>query len=301
MTIKPPPTKHVLLNARVVAALGLIGLGGTLGLTLLTARILPYVGFAVSALCAVGVLWMYASHLHRAYRSVSKRTPYRGPPPQELLIATGASLFLLVLSGWVLSIVIVKDLPTGSAVLEPGIPEFVKLPSDSAEGFINLTIKNTGQLDAVNARILLIGHFGTTDPNLDALRQELAALNSTMDQIEKGQSALGLRPVIRANNGAVITLGDVSPTKLLQIANGTPLSNDVTIKLTDQQWASYQQGKAVITVLYVARFEDAGHSTDSFWETSHCMYFIGAVQFWHQCSGNTIELKHDARNARTVR
>src|SRR6266851_2993996 len=122
MKPKPQPTKHVLLNTRVVAALGLIGLGGTLGLTLLTARILPYVGFGVAAICAAGVIWMYAGHLKRAYQAISRRTPYRGPPPRELLIATGAAVFLLVLASWVLPMPPMASSTLSFAILDNLMP-----------------------------------------------------------------------------------------------------------------------------------------------------------------------------------
>src|SRR6266849_4620686 len=294
MKPKPQPTKLVLLNTRVVAALGLIGLGGTLGLTLLTARILPYVGFGVAAICAAGVIWMYAGHLKRAYQAISRRTPYRGPPPRELLIATGAAVFLLVLASWVLSIVLVKEPPSGRPILKPGIPTFVKLPSDAPDGFVNIQLRNTGQLDAERVRVLMIGHVSADGFTLDALAKEMDGLANAMELIERTNPKFGLHAQIRPNSSAVITLEDIPPDRFPKIADGSAKPQG-TIMLSDKQWSEFQIGRAAIYVLFFAKYEDEAHSGNSYWSTRQCMYFKGAVTFRHNCDSNRIELKSGKR------
>lgn len=257
---KQQPRRHVLLNARVIAALGLVGLGGTLGLTLLTARILPLVGFGISTACAAGVIWMYAPHLRHAYSAIGKRTPYRGPAPQELLIAPGAAVVLLLLSGWVLSIVLMKELPGGRATLEPGVPTFVKIPPDAGKGFINVQLANTGQLDAQDARILMIGRVSSVDLPLATLTKDLDVLAQAVEEADKSKSLLGLHAQIRPNSAAVITLEDVPADQWLKLASGLGSTTDSSIMLTDAQWTDFQRGQTAIYVMYAARYSDEGHS-----------------------------------------
>jgi hypothetical protein len=237
---------------------------------------------------------MYAGHLKRAYQAISKRIPYRGPPPLELLIATGAAVFLFVLASWVLSIVLVSEPPSGRAILEPGIPTFVKVPSDAPEGFVNLELRNTGQLDAERVRILMIGHVSADGLSPDLLAEEMDGLVNAMELMERVYPALGLHSQIVVNSSAVITLEEIPPDRLPKIADGSAKSPGA-IMLSDKQWSEFQMGRVAIYVLFFAKYEDEAHSGNSYWSNRQCMYFKGAVTFRHNCDSNRIELNSGKR------
>jgi hypothetical protein len=281
---------HFLINNRVAATIGLIGLGGTFGLTLMTARILPYVGFAASLLCSLAVFWIYAKSLRTAYRSIAKRIRYNGPPARELLIASSCAALLVVLSGWVLSIVLINASPNGRAVLETGLLEFVKIPSTAKAGFINISIKNTGSLDANNARILVLGHIAAADLPMDAVKKELDDLASALSKMEASKIKLGLHPQIRAGTGIVVTLEDIRGDEWVKLAEGSMSPRDRSIQVTDEQWAAFQRGDLAIYVLYVVNYEDDGHAGTSYWSSRQCTFTRGAVNYSHQCDDNRIEL-----------
>jgi hypothetical protein len=287
--------EHFLINNRVAATIGLIGLGGTFGLTLMTARILPYVGFAVSLLCSLAVFWIYAKPLRTAYRSIAKRIPYKGPPARELLIASSCAAFLAILSGWVLSIVLINAPPSGRAVLETGSPEFVKIPSTAKAGFINVNIKNTGSLDVNNARILMLGHIAAADLPMDALKNEMNELASALTKIEASKTNLGLHSQIRPGSGMVITLEDVRGQDWVKLAEGSIPPSDRAIQVTDEQWAAFQRGDLAIYILYVVNYEDEGHAGKSYWSSRQCSFTRGTVNYTHNCDNNRIELISHAR------
>jgi hypothetical protein len=210
------------------------------------------------------------------------------------LIATGAAVLLIVLASWVLSIVLVKEPPSGRAILEPGLPTFVKLPSDAPEGFINFELRNTGQLDAERVRILIIGHVSADGLALDVLTKEMDELANAMEQIERTNPSFNLHTQIMPSSAAIITLEDIPPDRFPKIADGSAKSRGA-IMLSDRQWSEFQMGKAAIYVLFLARYEDEAHSGTTYWDNRQCMYFRGAVTFRHNCDSNRIDLKSGKR------
>lgn len=288
--MRQPDPDHFLINSRVAAVVGLIGLGGGIGLSLMTARVLPYVGFVVAILCSAAVLWIYAKYLRRAYRSITKRIPYKGPQAKELLIASFSAVFLMILSLWVLSIVLISAPPAGRAILEAGLPELVKIPASSKVGFINVSVRNAGTLDADNARILMSEHISVADLPIDALKTEMDNLTVALSKFDATKAKLGLHRQIRAGSAAVITLESISGDQWSKLTEGQSPRSDTSLIVTDEQWAAYQRGEMAIYILYVANYEDSGHAGTSYWHSHSCAFVRGAVNFSHNCSDNRIEL-----------
>jgi hypothetical protein len=289
--------RHVFLNARVLAALCLVGLGGTFGLSLLTARILPYLGFVIVAGCAGCVFWLYAKHLRAANRALLNRKSYYGPAPLELFVSAGAALLMVGVAGAVLAVTVGKEPPSGRALLEAtGNPEFIKLPTDAPTGFVNVALTNAGQLEAQEVRVLLTGHAVPTanGVSLQALNKELDFLEKASEVADKNKIRRGMQAQVRPNNGTTFTLAEVPEDQWPAVlAGGTPARGGPR-QLTDDDWLSFQHGKLAIYVLYVARYEDEGHP-NAFWFSRNCMYFLGAVKFRHECGDNKIELKNGSR------
>jgi hypothetical protein len=285
---------HFLITTKATATAGLLGLGGGIGLALMTAKILPYIGCAVAVACAASVFWIYAKNLRAAYRAVANRIPYKGPPPRELLISNGAAIFLIVLSLWVLSAVIINAPPAGRAVLEAGIPEYVKIPSTATSGFLNVTFRNTGTLDAQNARILVSGRVAAKDIPSEILQKEMDSLADALRKFRAANIKAGLHPQIRTGSGAVITLESVTGDQWVSMAEGQKPSVGA-ISVSDDQWAAFQRGELAIYVLYVATYEDDGHAPPLYWHSSHCSFVRGAVNFSHNCADNRIDLRTGKR------
>jgi hypothetical protein len=283
--------EHVLLNPRLIAAVGLIALGGGIGITLMTARILIYVGLAISLTSAAGVFWIYGKHLLRAYRAIGNRIPYRGPQVAELLVAATFAVVLAAVSVAVFSLVIITEPPSGRAILQAGPPEFVKIPSDAPAGFINVKLRNTGNLSVENANILMTGRIiSPADITMELLNSEMSALMSALDEVEKRRPAKSpMYPQIHPGSAAVITLEDVRADQWRKLLE-TNVNRDLTFPVTDDQWKDFQQGKLSIFVLYAAKFEDEAHRGTSYWKVSHCMWFRGTVAFSHTCGENRADL-----------
>jgi len=175
----------------------------------------------------------------------------------------------------------------------PSIPTFVKIPPDAPEGFINLQLQNTGQLDVIDARIVMVGHLSDVDLPIDALSKELNVVARKVDELENAMSRNGLYAQIRPNSAAVITLEDVPLDLWLKPQQNGPPRNFV-IKVTENQWTKFERGDLAIYVLYAARYEDEGHP-GAYWSTQNCLYFRGAVTFQHNCAENKIELNEGKR------
>jgi hypothetical protein len=75
---------HVLLEPRALASVGLLGVGASIGLSLMLARVLVVAGFLIMTLVALSVFWIYAKGLRPAYLTLTKRLPYHGPKVREL-------------------------------------------------------------------------------------------------------------------------------------------------------------------------------------------------------------------------
>src|SRR5258708_7527770 len=125
---------HFLLETRALASVGLLGVGGGIGLALMLARVLVVVGFAITTISALCVLWIYAKGLRSAYRTLTKRVPYRGPQIRELLLTNLAAVFLVGIAVAVCSIVLVQEPPTGRATLNLIGLQHVKIPASSSNG-----------------------------------------------------------------------------------------------------------------------------------------------------------------------
>jgi hypothetical protein len=130
--------EHTLATTRIGATIGLIALGGGLGVGLMLAKTLVTTGFLISLVCSLGVIWLYASHLKSAYRAVTGKTPYEGPPARELLIAVGMVIVLVMVSCSVFSAALVEEPSLNKAQLQiVSISQF-KIPASASAGVINV-------------------------------------------------------------------------------------------------------------------------------------------------------------------
>ena len=86
-TNQPGKGPHTLVEPRLVAAVGLVALGGGLGVALMLAHTLVLLGLVISLASAAGVIWIYFAHLLEIYKALSKKTIYRGPSIKEIAVA----------------------------------------------------------------------------------------------------------------------------------------------------------------------------------------------------------------------
>ena len=72
-TNQPGKGPHTLVEPRLVAAVGLVALGGGLGVALMLAHTLALLGLVISLASAAGVIWIYFAHLLEIYKALSKK------------------------------------------------------------------------------------------------------------------------------------------------------------------------------------------------------------------------------------
>jgi hypothetical protein len=135
---------------------GLISVGGGIGLALMLARTLIWVGFAVALASELSVFWIHWEALRSLYRAVTKRIPYRGPGLKELAFTNILAVLTIGISIAVFSIAIAEQPAVGRARLEFESIDFVKLPPSSPTGFLNITVKNIGDLSAERLNLIAI-------------------------------------------------------------------------------------------------------------------------------------------------
>jgi hypothetical protein len=277
--MKKKDEEHFLLETRALASVGLLGVGGGIGLALMLARVLVIIGFAITALSALAVLWIYAKGLRSAYRTLTKRVPYRGPAIRELLLTNLAAVFLIGIAVAVCSIVLVQEPPTGRATLNLIGIQRVKIPVSSSSGFLNVEIKNQGALDAENVAMIVGGLVSPSLLTSDALKRYLSQASDAFDHANPAASKAQLRVGV----SSVITPRDIGGPDTWTNKNVTGLT------VSDSQWQDFEQAKLAIYVFYVLRFEDGSHR-NSYWTTTNCAYWIGTTAFWHNCADNRVDL-----------
>ncbi len=281
---KPQPRRHFLLQARTMAAIAIIGVGASIGLTLMLARVLIWVGFAIAVGTGLLVLWIYLDAFRLLYRTVTKRLPYRGPELRELAFAVGAAILLIFISVAVFSSVITQQVATGRATLEFGTLDFVKAPPSSTTGLLNVTIKNVGNLNAEHLTLILLGRVRSGLIAQSDLDRDMKVLE---DEVHRADQVAGWRGMqLRPGVSSVISLQDIDASKLSEIRanNSVP-----AVQLTDDQWRDFENGKSSIYVLYVAHYEDEGHP-GAYWTAATCLYFIATRAYWHACGPNRTDL-----------
>jgi hypothetical protein len=234
---KPHDQDHVLLQPRMIAAVGFIALA-SLGISLMLARILIIPGLLISLASAAGIVWIYEKPLLASYRAISSRIPYRGPPLTELLIVMAMVIILVIISTSVFSIVLIQEPPAGHASLELSGPAFVKIPRSAATGFINFTLRNTGSLTAENLNILMRGHLVTSLIDTSKLKDELSSMQAAFDVLDRKRAAV-MHPQIQPGSGAVITLEDTEPDRLVKLMLETTPKYDTAFQVTDAQWSDF--------------------------------------------------------------
>jgi len=283
---KPQPRRHILLQPRALAAIGLISVGGGIGLALMLARTIIWVGFAVALGSALLVFWLYWDALRSVYRAASKRIPYRGPALLEVAVATGIAVLMIGISIAVFPIVMAQQSPVGKASLEfGGTVDFVKAPPSSPTGLLNVTIKNAGNLNAEHLTLILIGRVRSGLIAQSDLDRDMKLLEDEVHRADQvaGWQGMQLRPGV----SSVISLQDIDASKLSEMRANNSVPG--AVQLTDDQWRDFENGKSSIYVLYVAHYQDEGHP-GAYWTAATCLYFIATRAYWHACGPNRTDL-----------
>jgi len=98
MAAAPTENSHLLLQPRVLAAVGLAALGTGLGVGLMIAKTMIFVGLLISLSSAVAILWLYWSDFFNAFNSLRTRTVYTGLRVAELAIPLGVIIVIVPIS-----------------------------------------------------------------------------------------------------------------------------------------------------------------------------------------------------------
>ncbi len=275
MSAESEKPEHTLVQPRLVAAVGLIALGGGLWVGLMLARTLIAVGFLISLACSVSVIWLYGKHLRAAYRAITTRIRYEGPPARELLIALGMVVVLMAVAISVFSVVLLEEPSLNKASVHfAGISQY-KIPGNAPS--INIQLHDAGNLDATEVILLVKGHV--TDASMNAAMDRALAI---VDQ-KNHATASTMRPT----QDAIITLQDIKSDQWIDV-----LEKRVTvpaIPMTDAQWSEFLEAKHIIYVFFKVRYGDQALQGKSYWQANFCGYFVGTTALWHNCDTNLID------------
>ena len=285
--------QNPLLEPRLLAAVAFIGLGGGIGISLMLARTLIYVGFLICLACACVVIFLYKEHLITAYRALTGRgKKYKGPSALEILIASGMNIALIAVSVTIFAIALVDAPSPNRARLQLAGFSRITYPNQPAPS-VNIQINNTGNLNATRTTLLVTGRLESTILDKATIDTELNAISDAAHALEK--KGTGNFRQITPAMGTIITLQNIRPKDWPSIIAGD-LKNDNLIGFSDQQWGQFEKGGLNLYVMYFARYEDEATS-DSYWEASFCGYFTVVTTYWHNCSLNEIRKIASTRKA----
>jgi hypothetical protein len=140
-------TRHTLVEPRVVAAVGLLALGSSVGIGLMLAQKFVLVGLALSLLSVAGVIWIYYTQFRDVYRSLRDKQAYTGNNIKELLIMFPILIVVTTLSFSLYFSPPNTENPSVRSRLEFSTIAPVKYPNSPTSNF-NMEIKNAGNLAA---------------------------------------------------------------------------------------------------------------------------------------------------------
>jgi hypothetical protein len=279
----PTGQEHTLATTRIGATIGLIALGGGLGVGLMLAKTLIVTGFLISLVCSLGVIWLYADHFRSAYRAVTGKAPYSGPPARELLIAVGMVIVLVTVSCSVFSAALVEEPTINKAQLEIATISQFKVPASATVGGIGLQLHNAGKLDATNVVLAVKGRFLDALMSKEEINLELEAMDRAVANADKKQLSSS---TVTPTQNPLITLQDIAPDRWAHLAEGVEFP---VITITDAQWNEFLEGKHYIYVLLKARYGDESLHDKAYWHATFCGFYVGTTAFWHNCAANNID------------
>jgi hypothetical protein len=255
-----PPSRnqpHTLVEPRLVAAVGLVALGGGIGIALMLAHTLVFLGFVISLTAAGGVIWIYSAHLVEVYKALSSNTIYRGPNIKEISVALAMVLVFVPLAVYLYFAHARPDyLARGRLQYDHAFP--VKDPRTS-EQWVNFELKNSGTLAATRAVVGAIGKLSSATLAAEAAKKEMDDLRA-----EVFASTPPKESTILPHHSAVITFPNLS--------------------ITDADIDAINQGKSTLNVFIVTTYEDEALEGEGYWVTEFCGYYILTLSYWHNCT-----------------
>jgi hypothetical protein len=237
-TNQPGKGPHTLVEPRLVAAVGLVALGGGLGVALMLAHTLVLLGLVISLASAAGVIWIYFVHLLEIYKALSKKTIYRGPSIKEIAVAVAMVIVLVPLSIDLYFSTAQPDyLARARLQYDHAFP--MKDPRSSAQ-WINIQLQNAGTLPATR---IVVGAIGKSSNEAFAPEVEKKEMDDL--RVKVNATIPPKENTILPNHSAVITLPDLN--------------------VTDADLEAINQGKLVLNIFLIATYEDEALEENGYW------------------------------------
>jgi hypothetical protein len=257
-------TRHTLLEPRVVAAVGLIALGISIGMGLILAQKFALVGLVLWLTSVGGVIWIYYSKFFQVYRSLTERRAYSGTDGRELLL-----IFVLLIVDTTLSFSLYFSPPDttnpsirSSLAVDSVSP--VKYPNVKNTEF-NVDIKNVGNLAATKAITetggMLAGHVLSAEEERTEMNKLISAMQRVPKRNREGE--------IQVGQSSIITIPD-------------PKNERIGLQATDGNLADINGGKLLLYVFVVAEYSDEYRNNED-WRLEYCGYFVTTYAYWHNC------------------
>lgn len=286
MSPAPPDQIHPLVEPRIVAAVGLVALGGGVGVGLMLAKILIVWGLLLALLCAAGIIWIYFQHYWAAYKALTDSKKYHGPSVKELAISffMVAVLVPLSISVFVISSKEEPNLNRASVMLSSIYRQkFVDVP----EEIINIVVSNPGNITAINRTNIVLSALSDHVLDKAELYAEILRMSQALivNDRKVGPNHTEMRP---NSSGFIITLMEKDPDVLWSDV----LQRKVImrpIQAGDEKWSKFLDGKLFLYVLISMNFEDEIIEKRGYWKWNFCGYFVATLNFSHSCAPNNIE------------
>ena len=248
---------HPLVEPRLVAAVGLIALGGGLGVGLMLAHTLILLGLLLCLASAASVVWIYFRHLLRMYKSLSNKSVYSGPSVKEISVAVIMVIVIVPLAFYLYFSAERPDYLARARLQFDSAAPF-KDPNSSNQ-WINVQMRNTGSLAGTGVLIRAEGKL--TDS---------AAVSSEYERTEMDRLRDEIRKLPTPNNQ------EVQPSN-------TTIWTLLNVLLTDADLSNINSAKRALYVFVVANYEDEAIEGKGYWVMEFCGYFIATFSFWHTC------------------
>jgi hypothetical protein len=278
MAAAPTENSHLLLQPRVLAAVGLAALGTGLGVGLMIAKTMIFVGLLISLSSAVAILWLYWSDFFNAFNSLRTRTVYTGLRVAELAIPLGVIIVIVPISLSVYFAVSqeepIKNKP--NITLERYNPDpatFIRLA---------LTIANTGSMPAHDFQGILAGEV--LDKLLDeaALSAIFSKLDVLINQLDNN-TAKQHKPSLDVGHPEVIHAYDVNKINVLSDFEAARV-NDNLLHLSVTDWPRVLAGNRVLYMFLFIRYIDDNIDGHAYWQQYICAFYTGAEPYYHRCA-----------------
>jgi hypothetical protein len=214
--------RHTLVEPRVVAAVGLLALGSSVGIGLMLAQKFALVGLALSLVSVAGVIWIYNGQFFDVYRALIDKRAYTGTNIKELLIIFSISIVVTTLSLSLYFSPPNTDNPSIRSRLQFSTVSPVKY-SNSATSVFNIEIKNVGNLTATKAITraggMLSDHILSEDKERAEMEKLIADIQrfqqvNRHSEIQQGQSAVITIPDLKKGDRTALEVTDDELSKI---------------------------------------------------------------------------------------